>query len=196
MPGNGASAAAPPGGTQPDLVNGFRYGRTGQRSQDQVPYLYGWFHEEVSDDHRCFRVQVTRILDSITLFRSYLTTIRTDQGPEFTCRALGQWAFEHGAERRLVQPVEPTQNALIKSLNGRFRDECLNEPWFSDILHTRKMINDWRQNITSGVPIHRRITRHQFNSQGTGETGNMKKNQPTLLTEGCIWSWGLIRQSW
>lgn len=32
-------------------------------------------------------VQVTRILDSIALFRGYPATIRTDQGPEFTCRA-------------------------------------------------------------------------------------------------------------
>ncbi|CQD59236.1 IS1222-like transposase [Yersinia intermedia] len=31
-------------------------------------------------------VQVTRILDSIALFRGYPATIRTDQGPEFTCR--------------------------------------------------------------------------------------------------------------
>lgn len=35
-------------------------------------------------------VQVTRILDSIALFRGYPATIRTDQGPEFTCRALDQ----------------------------------------------------------------------------------------------------------
>ncbi len=41
-------------------------------------------------------VQVTRILDNIALFRGYPATIRTDQGPEFTCRALDQWAFEHG----------------------------------------------------------------------------------------------------
>jgi putative transposase len=40
-------------------------------------------------------VQVTRILDSIALFRGYPATIRTDQGPEFPA-ALDQWAFEHG----------------------------------------------------------------------------------------------------
>lgn len=40
--------------------------------------------------------------------------------------------------------------------------------------------------ITSAVPIHRWITRHQLNSKQTGETGNMKKKQPALLTEGCI----------
>lgn len=38
-------------------------------------------------------VQVTHILDSIALFRGYPATIRTDQGPDFTCRTLAQWAF-------------------------------------------------------------------------------------------------------
>lgn len=33
-------------------------------------------------------VQVTRILDRIALFRGYPATIITDQGPDFTCRAL------------------------------------------------------------------------------------------------------------
>lgn len=46
--------------------------------------------------------QVTRILDSIALFRGYPATIRTVQGPEFICRALDQWAFEHGVELRLI----------------------------------------------------------------------------------------------
>lgn len=64
-------------------------------------------------------VQVTRILDSIELFRSYPETIRTEQVPEFTCRALDQWAFEHGVELRVIQPEKPTQNGLIESLNGR-----------------------------------------------------------------------------
>ncbi|EFM17928.1 Integrase catalytic region [Pantoea sp. aB] len=72
-------------------------------------------------------VKVTRILDSIALSQSYLATIGTDQGPEFTCSALDQWAFEHGVELRLTYPCKPTQNGFIESLNSRFRDECLNE---------------------------------------------------------------------
>ncbi|HDX8825894.1 TPA: transposase family protein, partial [Klebsiella michiganensis] len=97
-------------------------------------------------------VQVTRILDSIALFRGYPATIRTDQGPEFTCRALDQWAFEHGVELRLIQPGKPTQNGFIESFNGRFRDECLNEHWFSYIVHARKIINDWRQDYNECRP--------------------------------------------
>lgn len=90
-------------------------------------------------------VQVKRFLNSIALFRGYPATIRTDQGSEFTCRALDHWAFEHGVKLRLIQPGKPAQNGFIESFNGRFRDECLNEHWFSDILHARKTINDWRQ---------------------------------------------------
>lgn len=97
-------------------------------------------------------VQVTRILDSIALFRGYPATIRTDQGPEFTCRALDQWAFEHGVELRLIQPGKPTQNGFIESFNGRFRDECLNEHWFSDIVHASKVINDWREDYNECRP--------------------------------------------
>lgn len=37
--------------------------------------------------------------------------------------------------------------------------------------------------ITSAVPIHRWITRLQLIFLRTGETENVKKNQPTLLTE-------------
>ncbi len=33
-------------------------------------------------------LQVVRILDNIVLFRDYPVTIRTDQGPEFTCRVI------------------------------------------------------------------------------------------------------------
>jgi len=55
-------------------------------------------------------VQVTRILDSIALFQGDPATIRTDQCPEFTCRALDLWAFEHGVELRLIQPGKLTQN--------------------------------------------------------------------------------------
>jgi putative transposase len=65
-------------------------------------------------------VQVTRILDSIALFRGYPATIRTDQGPEFTCRALDQWAFEHGVELRLIQPASQRRTDLLRALTDDF----------------------------------------------------------------------------
>ena len=61
-----------------------------------------------------------RILDSIALFRGYPATIRTDQGPEFTCRALDQWAFEHGVELRLIQLVSQRRTDLLRALTDDF----------------------------------------------------------------------------
>ncbi|VFS55908.1 Uncharacterised protein [Kluyvera cryocrescens] len=43
----------------------------------------------------------------------------------------------------LSSQVSQTQNRFIESFNGRFRDECLNEHWFSDIVDARKVNNDW-----------------------------------------------------
>ncbi len=89
-------------------------------------------------------MQVIRILGNTALFRGYPAAIRTDQGPEFTSCALNQWTFEHCVELRLIQSSKPSQNGFIESFNGRFIVECMNEYWLSDIVHARKMINDWR----------------------------------------------------
>lgn len=95
-----------------------------------MPDLCGRLHEGCLTIITAFGIsgaKVTRILDSIILFRGYPATIRTDQGPECTRRALDQWASENGFELRLIQPGKPTQNGFIESFNGRFHDECLNE---------------------------------------------------------------------
>jgi len=46
---------------------------------------------------------------------------------------------------RLIEPGKPNQNAYIESFNGRFRDECLNEHWFTSLAHARVVIEDWRR---------------------------------------------------
>ena len=47
------------------------------------------------------------------------------------------WAHRHGIALRLIEPGKPNQNAYIESLNGRLRDECLNEHWFVSLNHDR-----------------------------------------------------------
>jgi len=77
-------------------------------------------------DHGISRLYVATALDGAARFRGYPKALRTDQGPEFTSRALDQWAYANGVTLKLVQPNKPTQNAYIESFNGKFRDECLN----------------------------------------------------------------------
>jgi len=55
-----------------------------------------------------------------------------DNGPEFRSRALDAWCYAYKVQLTFIQPGKPTQNAFIESFNGTFRDECLNEHWFTD----------------------------------------------------------------
>jgi putative transposase len=50
-----------------------------------------------------------------------------DNGPESTSKALDAWAYAAGVNLHFIRPGKPTENALVESLNGRFRDEFLNE---------------------------------------------------------------------
>jgi hypothetical protein len=48
--------------------------------------------------------------------------------------------------------VHNNQNAYIKSFNGRFRDECLNEHWFLTMAHARQVIEKWRNEYNTERP--------------------------------------------
>ena len=95
---------------------------------------------------------VARVLDRAAQFRGYPKAIRTDQGPEFTCKALDQWAYQHGVQLKLIEPGKPTQNAYIESFNGKFRDECLNEHWFTTLAQARAVISEWRRDYNESRP--------------------------------------------
>jgi len=95
---------------------------------------------------------VTRVLDQAARFRGYPKAIRTDQGPEFTGKALDQWAYQHGVQLKLIQAGKPTQNAFIESFNGRFRDECLNDHWFTSLPQACILIAAWRRDYNQHRP--------------------------------------------
>jgi len=103
-------------------------------------------------DHSISGDYVTRALDQVVRFRGTPRAIRTDQGPEFTGRALDQWAYRHGVDLKLIQPGKPTQNAYIESFNGKFRDECLNEHWFATLAEARALIGAWRRDYNEQRP--------------------------------------------
>lgn len=98
---------------------------------------------------------VTRVLEQAVRFRGRPGAIRTDQGPEFTGKALDQWASQNGVSLKLIQAGKPTQNAYIESFNGRFRDECLNDHWFTSLAHARQLIADWRRDYNENRPHSR-----------------------------------------
>ena len=53
---------------------------------------------------------------------------------------------------RLIEPGNPNQNAYIESFNGRLRDECLNEHWFTSLAHARVITERWRREYNEERP--------------------------------------------
>ena len=87
---------------------------------------------------------VTRVLDQLAVTRGLPHVLRTDNGLEFCGRAMLTWAHARGVTLRLIEPGKPTQNAFIESFNGRLRDECLNEHWFTSLYDAREKVETWR----------------------------------------------------
>ena len=103
-------------------------------------------------DHAIGGDHLTRILDGICAHRGTPAVIRTDSGPEFTGKAMLNWAHRRAIALRLIEPGKPNQNAYVESFNGRFRDECLNEHWFMSLAHARAVIEAWRQEYNDERP--------------------------------------------
>jgi transposase InsO family protein len=95
---------------------------------------------------------VTRGLDRLALDRGLPHVLRTDNALEFCGRALLTWAHARGVTLRLIAPGKPNQNAYIESFNGRLRDECLNEHWFTSLAHAQVVIEAWRREYNDERP--------------------------------------------
>ena len=117
---------------------------------------------------------VTRTLERLAAVRGLPRVLRTDNAREFCGRAMLTWAHERGVMLRLIQPGSPTRNAYIESFNGRFRDECLNEHWFTSLAHAQAVIETWRREYNGGEPQERarradaRRVRGATDSRGQG----------------------------
>lgn len=107
---------------------------------------------DIAVDHGMGAHAVIRVLDQAARFRGYPQAIRTDNGPEFTSRAFMAWARSHGIDHRLIEPGKPMQNGYIESFNGKFRDECLNEQWFSTLAEARAVVANWRRDYNEVRP--------------------------------------------
>ena len=96
--------------------------------------------------------RVCRVLDQLLALHGKPACVLMDNGPEFTSRALDQWAYEHDVKLQFIEPGKPMQNGFVESFNGRLRDECLNEHWFEDVAQARRIIEDWRVDYNTRRP--------------------------------------------
>lgn len=78
--------------------------------------------------------------------------LKTDNGSEFTSLEYDRWAYEKGITTEYSRRGKPTDNAIIESFNGSFRDECLNVNWFLSLDDAVEKIETWRKEYNGFRP--------------------------------------------
>ena len=63
--------------------------------------------------------------------------IRSDNGPEFTAKAIREWLGGVGARTLYIEPGSPWENGYVESFNGKLRDQLLNREVFYTLLEVQ-----------------------------------------------------------
>ncbi len=110
----------------------------------------------------CLAIRVERRLTSedvldklydLFLLRGVPEHIRSDNGPEFTAKAVRRWLSQMGVKTLFIEPGSPWENGHIESFNGKLRDELLDREIFYTLREARILIEGWRQHY-NGVRPH------------------------------------------
>jgi len=83
-------------------------------------------------------------LDALVRIYGKPSCIVSDNGTEFTSRAMLKWARNNKVNLHYVDPGKPQQNALIGSFHGSLRDELLNEEIFDTLDDACQKLALWR----------------------------------------------------
>jgi putative transposase len=71
--------------------------------------------------------------------------IRSDNGSEFTAKAIRKWLNNVGVTTLYIEPGSPWENGYIESFNGKLRDELLNREVFDTLLEAKVLVERWRR---------------------------------------------------
>lgn len=121
--------------------------------------------------------RVARELDALIRIYGKPACIVSDNGTEFTSKAILQWAKKHGVEWHYIDPGKPQQNAFIESFNGSLRDELLNEEIFDSLADARRKLALWRydynavrphSSLANQTPLQARRTLEQLEGSAPG----------------------------
>ena len=101
----------------------------------------------------CLAIDVERKLNSENVLdrlaqlfveRGTPAYIRSDNGSEFTAKAVREWLNRVGVGPLFIERGSPWENGYIESFNGKLRDELLNRELFYTLKEAKVLIGNWR----------------------------------------------------
>ncbi len=95
---------------------------------------------------------VLRTLDDLFIRRGIPKHIRSDNGSEFTAKAVRDWLKMLAVKPLYIEPGSPWENGYVESFNGKLRDELLNRELFDSLKEAQVLIESWRQHYNTVRP--------------------------------------------
>ena len=86
------------------------------------------------------------------VFRGTPGYVRSDNGPEFTAKAIRKWLNDLGVNTLFIEPGSPWENGYIESFNGKLRDELLDREIFTTLTEASILIEEWRNDYNQVRP--------------------------------------------
>jgi transposase InsO family protein len=96
--------------------------------------------------------EVIERLADLFITRGIPDNIRSDNGPEFTAKAVRKWLGRLGVTTLFIEPGSPWENGYVESFNGKLRDGLLNGEIFTTLLEAKVLIENWRREYNTIRP--------------------------------------------
>ncbi len=103
----------------------------------------------------CLAIDVARRLNSqdvlyrlseLFVHRGIPTYIRSDNGPEFTAKAVRPWLRRVGVQTLFIAPGRPWEDGYLESFKGHRRDVRLDGEIFYTLIEAQVLVHQWRRN--------------------------------------------------
>ena len=112
------------------------------------------------DSHYGIDIVSSRQLGAAELIRALQAAIAVHGAPRHlkcdnggdVARALQEWLARASIRIRFIEPGSPWQNGINESLNGRFRDECLNRELIGSVLEAQVIARAFREEYNTERP--------------------------------------------
>ena len=88
---------------------------------------------------------VIECLAELFVSRGLPNHLRSDNGPEFTAKAVREWLGRLEVAPLFIEPGSPWENGYVESFIGKMRDELLNREIFYTLDEARVLIEQWRR---------------------------------------------------
>lgn len=96
--------------------------------------------------------RVMRAMEWVFLIHGAPDWIRSDNGPEWTAKALRNWLAEQQCKTLYIHPGSPWENGYIESFIGKTRDECLNREVILNRKEAQQLLDGWREEYNERRP--------------------------------------------